>query len=133
MSEKMVASTTMYCAEQIVIPEKISNLLKTYAKGKKMLLYFILFTARWVCVSPLSAIYRTRFTKNENVFLLFGKIATAFIFMRKFAHSKYDVEKVREASSKCRRLKSIAKLANRTFYMCFFFFWRMSKLAQNKK
>jgi hypothetical protein len=46
MSEKMVASTTMYCAEQIVIPEKISNLLKTYAKGKKMLLYFILFTAR---------------------------------------------------------------------------------------
>ena len=25
----------MYCSEQIVIPEKISNLLKTYAKGKK--------------------------------------------------------------------------------------------------
>jgi hypothetical protein len=24
----------MYCSEQIVIPEKISNLLKTYAKGK---------------------------------------------------------------------------------------------------
>jgi hypothetical protein len=26
----------MYCPEQIVIPEKISNLLKTYAKGKKI-------------------------------------------------------------------------------------------------
>lgn len=24
----------MYCAEQIVIPEKFSNILKTYAKGK---------------------------------------------------------------------------------------------------
>ena len=24
----------MYCSEQIVIPEQISNLLKTYAKGK---------------------------------------------------------------------------------------------------
>lgn len=25
----------MYCSEQIVIPEKVSNLLKTYAKGKE--------------------------------------------------------------------------------------------------
>lgn len=32
----------MYCSEQIVIPEKISNLLKTYAKGKKMLFSFSL-------------------------------------------------------------------------------------------
>lgn len=39
--EKMVLSK-MYCSEQIVIPEKISNLLKTYAKGKKMLFSFSL-------------------------------------------------------------------------------------------
>lgn len=30
----------MYCSEQIVIPEKISNLLKTYAKGKKCFFHF---------------------------------------------------------------------------------------------
>lgn len=30
----------MYCSEQIVIPEKISNLLKTYAKGKKRFFIF---------------------------------------------------------------------------------------------
>lgn len=34
-NEKMVLSK-MYCSEQIVIPDKISNLLKTYAKGKWM-------------------------------------------------------------------------------------------------
>lgn len=32
-TKKMVLSK-MYCSEQIVIPDKISNLLKTYAKGK---------------------------------------------------------------------------------------------------
>lgn len=52
------------------------------------ILYFIYSTLS-LCFTTLSYLHRTRFTKNENVFfLLFGKIATAFIFMRNFAHSK---------------------------------------------
>jgi hypothetical protein len=39
-AQKMVLSK-MYCSEQIVIPEKISNLLKTYAKGKNAFFIFI--------------------------------------------------------------------------------------------
>lgn len=70
MSEKMVLSK-MYCSEQIVIPEKVSNLLKTYAKGMSVgretkkaswkipVVYRIQhsFTLRSSWILPLSAIY----------------------------------------------------------------------------
>lgn len=54
----------MYCSEQIVIPEKVSNLLKTYAKGMsggKKFQPFNVFNIHlhyaWNEISPLSAIY----------------------------------------------------------------------------
>lgn len=56
----------MYCSEQIVIPEKISNLLKTYAKGRIRLVqrFQHSFTLRSSRIFQLSAIYRTQ--KKEN-------------------------------------------------------------------
>jgi hypothetical protein len=53
----------MYCSEQIVIPEKISNLLKTYAKGKNSFSPLMAGTkqsrelAQWKCIKiPENAI-----------------------------------------------------------------------------
>jgi hypothetical protein len=64
-AQKMVLSK-MYCSEQIVIPEKISNLLKTYAKGKNAFFIFIFTSAVKNKAKKLFAKERKKCLKSRN-------------------------------------------------------------------